>query len=123
MTEFTVPFHTVNTTNVREHWSKRARRAKFHRNGTWMVTRRHMGESPVIKDEIVVEMTRISPGVLDDDNLRPALKSIRDGVADAFGVPDNDPRIKWRYSQEKGKRGHHAVRIKITAAVGITRKP
>lgn len=61
----------------------------------------------------VVTMTRISPGTLDDDNLRPALKSIRDGIADAFGVKDNDPRIEWRYAQERGKPKAYAVRIRI----------
>lgn len=38
---------------------------------------------------------------------------------------DNDPRIEWRYAQQKGKRGEHAVCIKIEAldVMGIVRKP
>jgi hypothetical protein len=61
----------------------------------------------------VVTMTRISAGTLDDDNLQPALKAIRDGIADAFGVKDNDPRIEWQYAQERGKPRDYAVRIRI----------
>ncbi len=120
MIEFIVPFRTVNITNVREHWSKRAKRAKFHRSGAWLVARRYTNsaEMPKLDAGLVVTMTRISPGTLDDDNLRPALKSIRDGIADAFGVADNDPRIEWRYAQEKGKRGYHAVRVTIAKAEG-----
>jgi hypothetical protein len=52
---------------------------------------------------------------LDDDNLQGALKSVRDGVADAYGIPDNDSRITWRYSQERCGRGVFGVRVTIEA--------
>lgn len=47
----------------------------------------------------VVELTRISPGYLDDDNLRGAFKAHRDGVADWLGIDDRDDRVQWRYAQ------------------------
>ena len=50
-----------------------------------------------------IRMIRISPGKLDDDNLRGAFKAIRDGIAKFFGVDDGDVnRWQWEYDQEKG---------------------
>jgi hypothetical protein len=62
---------------------------------------------------MVVRLTRIAPRQLDDDNLRGSLKAARDGVADWLGVPDNDPRIRWDYAQEKGKPKTYAVRVDV----------
>ncbi len=52
---------------------------------------------------VVVTLTRIAPHELDDDNLAFAFKAMRDGVADALGVRDRDPRVSWRYAQRKPK--------------------
>lgn len=52
---------------------------------------------------IEVLLVRVAPGELDDDNLRAALKPVRDGVADAFGSDDRTPMIVWSYAQEKGR--------------------
>lgn len=38
-----------------------------------------------------------------------------DGVADALGVNDRDPRIDWRVAQEKGRPREHAVRVEVRA--------
>lgn len=65
---------------------------------------------------LVVRLTRISPGRLDDDNVRQALKAMRDQVARELGIDDRDPLVKWDYEspgQEKGPRGYSAVRIEI----------
>ena len=61
----------------------------------------------------VVTLTRYSAGTLDDDNLRGALKAVRDGIADALGVPDNDPRIYFAYGQASSPRGSYAVHVRI----------
>jgi hypothetical protein len=61
----------------------------------------------------VVTLTRISAGTLDDDNNVGALKHCRDGIADAYQLPDNDPRFTWNYAQEKCPRGKFGVRIEI----------
>lgn len=63
---------------------------------------------------VVVTLVRVGPRALDDDNLAYAFKALRDGVADALGVPDHDPRVTWRYAQELG---HYAVRIELDARV------
>lgn len=65
---------------------------------------------------VTVTIVRIAPRALDDDNLAYAAKAIRDGVADALGVRDNDPRVSWRYAQEKPARGAApAVIIQVEA--------
>lgn len=43
--------------------------------------------------------------MLDDDNLRSALKAVRDGIAEKLGIDDRDPRVEWRYGQRKGMVG------------------
>lgn len=62
---------------------------------------------------IMVTLTRIAPRALDDDNNVAAFKGIRDGVADALGCKDNDPRITWRYAQKRGMPKEYAVEITI----------
>lgn len=65
---------------------------------------------------VVVTITRVAPRALDDDNLAYAAKAIRDGIADALGVRDNDPRVSWRYEQRKPERGcKPAVEIRVEA--------
>lgn len=48
---------------------------------------------------LTVTLTRYAEKFLDDDGLRRGFKHIRDGVADAFGIADNDPRLKFEYNQ------------------------
>lgn len=60
---------------------------------------------------VLVTLTRHAERPLDDDNLRDAFKSIRDGVADAFGIRDDDKRIRFAYAQAKGSPSKINVRI------------
>jgi hypothetical protein len=105
---------TPSVANLREHWAKRAKRARDQREqaffGLWNGSRgRYMGRDA--KMAHVIKLTRVSPRKLDDDNLRGALKAIRDGVASALGFrDDSDPTLTWEYAQEKGK---PAVRIEV----------
>lgn len=102
-----IPIKTVSEMNVRCHWAQRAWRAKQHRLAGFVMTPAH--EVPC-----VVTMTRLSPGELDDDNIRSALKGLRDGIADRLGVKDNDKRVRWVYEQAKCRRGEYGVRVEIT---------
>ncbi len=107
----TVPIRTVSEANRRDHWAKRAKRAKVQRFAAFVHIEIACGSR--IASSLVpcaVTMTRLSARNLDDDNLRGALKAIRDGVADALAVDDRDPRVTWEYGQEKGPAG---VRIEI----------
>lgn len=101
-----LPIHTVSTLNVREHWAKRAGRAKRQRRESYLLT---MGLK--LNPGMTVTLTRIAPRALDDDNLRGALKSVRDGIADRLGIDDRDPRVTWAYGQRKGKPKEYAVEI------------
>lgn len=105
----TIPMRTVSLSNQREHWGARARRSKAERDTVgWMV--------PKCAPPCVVTLTRISPRQLDDDNLRGSLKAVRDSVAERLGVDDRDPRVTWKYGQEKSR--EYAVRVEIEA-VGL----
>ena len=55
---------------------------------------------------------------LDDDNIRSAFKSIRDGIADAFGLDDghNSP-IKFDYQQLTGPYGIRVVHARSNPTV------
>lgn len=105
-----LPIKTVAGLNAREHWRKRATRVRFERDAS-RIRVKTSADRPDLP--VVVTLVRLSAGMLDDDNLQGAMKAIRDGVADAYGVPDNDPRIQWRYAQERCKRGEFGVRIEV----------
>lgn len=87
-----LPVTTVSEANGRDHWSKKAKRTRRNRTCARLLC-------PKAELPTVIKLTRLSSGRLDDDNLRGALKAVRDGIADAFGVPDNDPRLRFEYDQ------------------------
>lgn len=106
MTE--LPIRIESCANLREHWSKRAKRAKAHRLAAMAV--------PVHPLPCVVTLTRIGPRELDTDNLAGGFKALRDGIADRLGVDDADPRVTWRYRQQKGPPKVYAARVDIEPA-------
>jgi len=108
----TLPIATKSLSNQRWHWAQRSRAAKAQRGPTSLVVRSAMAAEP-IGLPCVVKLTRIAPRALDDDNLRGALKSVRDGVADAFGLDDRDPKLSWEYGQRKGAVRENAVEIRV----------
>lgn len=61
---------------------------------------------------VTVRIVRIGPRKLDSDNCAGACKHVRDGIADAIGIDDGDPRYTWIYDQEKGR--EYSVRITVT---------
>ena len=106
-----LPLKTGSGENEREHWATRARRVKRERGTADVLTRLKLRPWG---DRCTVTLTRISAGELDDDNIRGSLKGVRDGVADALGLKsDRDPRVHWKYAQEKCKRGKFGVRVLI----------
>lgn len=108
---FSIPVHTVSEANVREHWAKKAKRAKEQRLAAWVLAMAATGPSLPFGggDRVSVHLVRVGPKELDSDNLARALKAVRDGIADAIGLDDGDKRITWTYGQEKGPRGRHEV--------------
>lgn len=124
--ELRLPLRTVNALNRREHWAQRAKRAKAERRLAWgsvlewfqsraMVTPDTQFVRNVwvgrIGDPLVVTLTREGVRLMDGDGLQASFKAIRDGVADALGVNDNDPRVTWRYEQRKAKQYGVVIRI------------
>lgn len=104
-----IPIRTVSVMNAREHWSVTARRAKQHRESAgWTLMSSQRPKLPC-----TVVLTRIAPRELDGDNLQSSLKAVRDGVADWLRVDDRDPRVSWRYRQQRGKAREYAVRVEI----------
>lgn len=109
MISFEIPIETKSASNLREHWSARHRRTAAQRRATAYRT------PPSLKSLgplLVVTLTRVSPRQLDDDNLRGALKGVRDQVACALGVDDRSKLVKWEYGQEKGEA---SVSVKVEA--------
>lgn len=112
-----IPLRTRSVLNgAHGHWAANARERKAQRNATALVLRPRLHGWSVGAGAIVT-LTRIAPSNgLDSDNLGAALKSVRDGVADALAVDDRDPRVVWHYAQERGK--SYAVRIELARLKG-----
>lgn len=111
-----LPIRAVSVSNIREHWSVRAKRTKAHRHtATTMLMM--VANGLALAGPVVVTLNRSSPRKLDDDNLRGALKAVRDGVADWLGVVDNDPRVTWEYKQQTGKPKEHAVFVTVNDVI------
>jgi hypothetical protein len=106
MISVTLRILAPSTTNLREHWAKRAKRAKGQRLAARLALlpyARELRALAALGGVIRAELVRVSPRTLDSDNLQGALKAVRDGVADALGLDDGSARYRWEYSQSKGQ--------------------
>lgn len=106
-----VPMKAESTANKREHWAARHRRTLPQRKAAALKSKALVRE---LRPALTVTLTRVSPRELDDDNLRGALKSFRDGVASALRVDDRTPLVRWEYAQRRGEPNEHAVEIEFT---------
>ncbi len=96
--EVVIPIRTVSALNAREHWRARSQRVRAERRETFYALKPL--KPPAMP--CVVTMTRVGPSNgLDDDNLRGALKGVRDQIAEWFGIDDRDPRVVWAYGQRR----------------------
>jgi len=108
-----LPIATPNPVNgSHQHWRAVSARRKKQRTTARLLTPARWASMLPAR----ILLVRLSAGTLDDDNLRPALKSVRDGIADRLGVADNDPRVTWDYAQERCKRGQTSVRVECYPA-------
>lgn len=108
----------VSELNQRGHWAKHSARKAEHRG----MCRMHLSQALALRARLFesvmpcsVTLTRIAPRELDTDNLAGAFKACRDGIADALGVKDNDPRVAWVYEQTKGEPREYAIRIVVSS--------
>lgn len=115
-----IPLKTVSESNSNEHWTQKRKR---HRSQQFFVRMLFKSEKLPIPIPCVVRLTRISSRLLDaEENLPMAFKWIKDEIGACIfpekvivyqkkngtyaknkGHADSDPRVKWEYSQEKGK--------------------
>lgn len=119
---FFVPVQTRSETNMREHWSDRYRRSRAQKRTVARVLAvggvLHTPPPP----PVVVTLTRMGGRRLDDDNLRGALKYVRDALAEWLGVDDRDPRVAWRYDQLAVMDAEGVgVRVEAAPAAGVGR--
>jgi len=105
-----VPVRLVNTSNSRSGWRSTAKRAKTVRETTRMLVRNATSGRVF---PLVVRLVYVGPRQLDDDGIASAVKSLRDGVADALGVDDRDPRVVWVPDQERGGVREYGARVEI----------
>lgn len=109
-----LPVRLRNTSNSRDGWRATAKRAKTIR----ALTRRIVGNRLPRQRGLpfVVRLVYVGPRQLDDDGVASAVKSLRDGVADALGIDDRDPRVVWVPDQERGGVREYSARVEIYLA-------
>lgn len=113
-----LPVRIESESNLREHWSKKNRRANgSKRKGT-------LGQRPTVKLACAahfvkpklpctIRLTRIAPRKLDQGNIAAALKHVQDGCADWIGIDDrHDKLVKYEYLQEQVSKTY-GLRIEI----------
>ena len=105
-----LPLRLESKANAHVHWRHLAEKAKTQRGAAKMALAQSRLEPG---GRAIVRLVRISPRELDGDNLANALKAVRDGVADALGVDDRDPRVTWLPDWERGAVREYAVRVEV----------
>jgi hypothetical protein len=81
-------------------YATNARRQRERAAGRWLAEK-VVAHAPVVS--LAVLLTRVSPRAFDDDGLVAAFKSVRDGIAEAWGINDASDRITWEYDWRPGK--------------------
>lgn len=109
---FEIPIRTRTENNNDEHWRVRAKRAKLQRTTACQYLWSLWNQGYQVQLPITITLIRVAPRTLDEgDNSSSSSKHIRDGIADFFELPDNDPRMVWRYAQMKYRPHYYAVRV------------
>ena len=97
------------------HWEITKRRRE-QRARTLSTMLDKPGTLPPLPVDVI--MQRCGPGVVDEGSLGACLKSVQDQIADAYGIADNNPRIKFIYAaQHKQKQVGVLVSIKSRVEV------
>lgn len=102
MIVFTIPrMRLISLANSRAHWSKKAEVARSQRIATRVHFTKALGSREIPLPPLENIIVRVGPMALDDDNLAISGKHVRDSIAQCLGIDDGDPRLTWRYRQEK----------------------
>ena len=103
-----IPIRTRTPGNSRRHWRKDWTEAKEQRQAARLMVQAWKDRPPF---PVKVMLTRCSPRVMDRHNVPGAMKHIIDGIADAYGVDDGDPR--WEFVFHQRKQSLYGVEILI----------
>lgn len=104
--ELVLPILTVSEGNCHAFWRIAHQRHKSQQKAIFIAM---MPVKQLIALPCIITCTRLAPRNLDEhDNLRFAFKYIVDKIAEELtgknkGKGDNDPRLSWKYSQEKSQ--------------------
>ena len=129
---WSLPLKTMSEANCSEHWTDKSKR---HKTQQLFIRSLFNGETRDIPMPCEISLIRVSPRFLDEEeNLPMAFKWIKDEIGACLfpekivfyqkkngkiacnkGHSDSDPRVKWKYSQEKAKR--LGIRIEIRPLV------
>lgn len=101
-----IPIKTISEANCSEHWKKKHKRHKNQKFLVKLALKRHICQVIL---PCQVNITRLSPGTLDFDNLVSSQKWVVDAVCDCLipgllpGRADGDRRIKISYDQQRSR--------------------
>lgn len=114
-----IDIRLVSEANQREHWAIKARRVKEHRKAAYYACKK-LGGPEIILPCTVLLLRIFGPmrRAYDSDNLQSAFKAVRDGIAGALGVNDNNPGINWEYAQRKGLKDCVGISIRKQQPTG-----
>lgn len=112
MIELRIPQLVTNSPNgPHSHWSVKNRRVRRDREATALMLTQ-VAKRPELP--LVVTMVREAPRMLDDDNNVASFKAVRDEITKWLGLPnDRDPRVTWRYEQQKTPRGRAGTLLRF----------
>lgn len=96
------PLNGSGGTTKGARYATSSRRQKERVAGRRLARHTNPWDGNLPKDALCVVLTRISPKSFDDDNNAAALKSVRDGMAEAWGIDDADERVTWVCDWRKG---------------------
>jgi hypothetical protein len=118
MIKFTIPIRVDNPLNGPQGRSRaamlgKAAKRKKQRTAASLMTISSLPTVDAPLGPCVVTLRRVSPRALDGDGLQAALKSVRDGIADALGINDGSDAVTWVYQHRRGKPREYAVEVEI----------
>lgn len=107
--EVTIPIKTPNPVNGSHRNWRAAAGIRARQKTTALKLIPRLDVEPVVE----VRITRLCAGHLDDDNLGPALKAVKDAVAYRLRLDDDSRLVRWVEEQEPAPKGQPAVRVSV----------
>lgn len=112
--EICVDIRVISESNIREHWSKAAKR---HRDQKFITTQALIYANASKSLPVDITMIRMGKRHLDSDNLQSAFKYVRDAISEYFiegtlpGRADDHKDLYWHYDQQKSSQYYIVIKI------------